>query len=150
MLAKVFDMDESNLYDNMSDEKLDQILNSPQSVDLSKSKRAYSYHTNKSMFEPTKEVMMRLLCPFKLNVDFEKHEVKVPPQPVDKIIIHFHGGGFVCQDSATHQIYTRQWSNEVNVPVFSVDYRLAPGNPYPDPVNDCYQAYVWIVTQAKS
>jgi len=31
------------------------------------------------MFEPTKEVMMRLLCPFKLNVNFEKHEVKVPP-----------------------------------------------------------------------
>ena len=36
------------------------------------------------------------------------------------------------------------------MPVFSVDYRLAPGNPYPDPVNDCFQAYVWIVTQAKS
>jgi hormone-sensitive lipase len=35
------------------------------------------------------------------------------------------------------------------VPVFSVDYRLAPGNPYPDPINDCFQAYVWIMTQAK-
>ena len=33
--------------------------------------------------------------------------------------------------------------------MFSVDYRLAPKNPYPDPVNDCYQAYVWIVTQAR-
>jgi len=33
--------------------------------------------------------------------------------------------------------------------VFSVDYRLAPRNPYPDPVNDCYQAYVWIITQAE-
>jgi hormone-sensitive lipase len=30
--------------------------------------------------------------------------------------------------------------------VFSVDYRLAPRNPYPDPLNDCYQAYVWIIT----
>ena len=35
------------------------------------------------------------------------------------------------------------------MPVFSVDYRLAPRNPYPDPVNDCYQAYVWIMTQAE-
>lgn len=33
--------------------------------------------------------------------------------------------------------------------MFSVDYRLCPKNPYPDPINDCYQAYVWIVTQAK-
>ena len=52
-------------------------------------------------------------------------------------------------DSASHQNYTRKWANELNCPVFSVDYRLAPGNPYPDPVNDCYQAYVWIVTQAE-
>ena len=73
MIAKIFDMDESNLYDNMSDDQLEKILSNPQSVDLTKNKRAYSYHTNKSMFEPTKEVMMRLLCPFKLNVDFEKH-----------------------------------------------------------------------------
>lgn len=34
--------------------------------------------------------------------------------------------------------------------MFSVDYRLAPKNAYPDPINDCYQAYVWIVTQAKT
>lgn len=52
-------------------------------------------------------------------------------------------------DSASHQNYTRKWANELNVPIFSVDYRLAPANPYPDPVNDCYQAYVWIVTQAE-
>ena len=37
----------------------------------------------------------------------------------------------------------------MGIPVFSVDYRLAPKNPYPDPINDCYQAYVWIVTQAQ-
>jgi acetyl esterase/lipase len=33
--------------------------------------------------------------------------------------------------------------------VFSVDYRLAPGSPYPGPINDCYQAYVWIISEAK-
>lgn len=55
----------------------------------------------------------------------------------------------MCQDSATHQCYTRKWANNVGVPVFSIDYRLAPKYPYPDPINDCYQAYVWIVTQAK-
>ena len=37
----------------------------------------------------------------------------------------------------------------MNIPIFSIDYRLAPKNPYPDPINDCYQAYVWIITQAK-
>lgn len=34
--------------------------------------------------------------------------------------------------------------------MFSIDYRLSPKNAYPDPINDVYQAYVWIITQAKS
>ena len=41
------------------------------------------------------------------------------------------------------------WANELDVPIFMVDYRLAPKYPYPDPPNDCYQAYVWLVTHAK-
>ena len=36
------------------------------------------------------------------------------------------------------------------MPVFSVDYRLAPKHPYPIPISDSYQAYVWIITQAKT
>lgn len=73
-----------------------------------------------------------------------------PPQTkITQILIHFHGGGFCCHDSSVHQNYTRRWSRDCNVPVFSVDYRLAPKHAYPVPINDCYQAYVWIVTQAK-
>jgi len=37
---------------------------------------------------------------------------------------------------------------EDNVVVFSVDYRLAPENPFPLPFSDCLQIYCWIVTQA--
>lgn len=83
--------------------------------------------------------MVRLLSPFPLDhIDFNTKKVTKPSFPIRKAIIHIHGGGFVCQDSASHQCYTRQWAVEVNVPVFSIDYRLAPGNPFPDPVNDCY------------
>ena len=37
---------------------------------------------------------------------------------------------------------------EDNVVVFSVDYRLAPENPFPIPFSDCFQVYCWIRTQA--
>lgn len=67
-------------------------------------------------------------------------------QKVEQAIVHFHGGGMVTGSSSGTQSYTRRWANELNLPVFSVDYRLAPENPYPDPVNDCYQAYVWVAT----
>lgn len=66
---------------------------------------------------------------------------------VNKIIIHFHGGDFISQSSNQAQPFLRKWTNALGVPIFSVDYRLAPKNPYPDPINDAYQGYYWIVTQ---
>jgi acetyl esterase/lipase len=47
--------------------------------------------------------MIRLLCPYKLgHIDFNSRKVGKPAFGIKKAIIHFHGGGFVCQDSATH------------------------------------------------
>jgi hormone-sensitive lipase len=57
--------------------------------------------------------------------------------PTD-IVIHAHGGGFISMNSGAHQNYLRYWANELELPVFSIDYRLAPAYPYPAAVNDCY------------
>ena len=40
--------------------------------------------------------------------------------------------------SGSHQIYTRRWANTLNVPIFSIDYKLAPENPFPKGLNDCW------------
>jgi len=40
--------------------------------------------------------------------------------------MHIHGGGFISMSSSSHQMYTRAWSNDLDCPVFSIDYRLAP------------------------
>ena len=53
-------------------------------------------------------------------------------------------------DTSSHQNYTRKWANGLDVPIFCIDYRLAPKYPFPDFINDCYQAYIWIVSQASS
>ncbi|CAD8210369.1 unnamed protein product [Paramecium octaurelia] len=67
----------------------------------------------------------------------------------DKIIIHIHGGGFISQSSSSHQCYTREWSINLNVPIFSIDYSLAPKYPYPIPLDDCWQAYNWILNYSE-
>lgn len=79
--------------------------------------------------------------------EFTKDE-KVQPEPVtpvSKVIIHVHGGNFISMSSGSHQTYTRTWTRFLNIPVFSIDYRLAPENKYPDQIDDVWQAYVWIV-----
>ncbi|KAL4469424.1 hypothetical protein ABPG74_004677 [Tetrahymena malaccensis] len=63
----------------------------------------------------------------------------------DSIIIHIHGGGFVAMSSRCHQTYSRQWANSLNVPIFSIDYKKAPKHPYPEALDDCWQAYNWIL-----
>lgn len=43
-----------------------------------------------------------------------------------EIIVHIHGGGFIAMSSFSHSNYLRQWAVDTNVPIFSIDYRLAP------------------------
>jgi hormone-sensitive lipase len=66
----------------------------------------------------------------------------------NSLIIHIHGGGFVATSSTTHENYLRKWSKNLDIPVISIDYRLAPDHSYPIPLDDVWQAYNWILKYA--
>lgn len=59
------------------------------------------------------------------------------------LVIHFHGGGFVAQTSKSHENYLKNWSKDLNVPILSVDYSLAPEAPFPRALEECFYAYCW-------
>ncbi|XP_032236077.2 hormone-sensitive lipase [Nematostella vectensis] len=59
------------------------------------------------------------------------------------LILHIHGGGFVAQSSKSHEVYLRMWARDLNVPILSVDYSLAPDNPFPRALEECFFAYAW-------
>lgn len=63
----------------------------------------------------------------------------------EQIIIHMHGGGFFAMSSSSHQVYLINWAKELGVPVFSIDYRLAPKTKFPNLVNDVVRSYLWIL-----
>lgn len=65
------------------------------------------------------------------------------------IILHIHGGGFIGMSSRSHQSYTRKWATMLGIPIFSIDYRLAPEFPYPAALDDCWQAYHWLRNNAE-
>ncbi|KAA0703295.1 Hormone-sensitive lipase [Triplophysa tibetana] len=66
-----------------------------------------------------------------------------PPSPW--LLVHFHGGGFVAQTSKSHEPYLRSWSQELNAPILSVDYSLAPEAPFPRALEECFYAYCWAI-----
>ncbi|MCY0859782.1 MAG: alpha/beta hydrolase [Sulfolobaceae archaeon] len=63
-------------------------------------------------------------------------------------IVYFHGGGWISGDLDMDHYRLIRYSREAKVIVISVDYRLAPENPFPIPVEDCYNAVKWAYQNA--
>ena len=59
-------------------------------------------------------------------------------------LIYFHGGGWVFFNIESHHTFTGSLSDILKAKVFSVDYRLAPENPYPAALNDFDAVFDWV------
>lgn len=71
----------------------------------------------------------------------------VSREKVQQVIIHLHGGGPYGQQSEAAEHYLRKWANQLNVPLFCIDYTMEAS--YVETIDEAYQAYYWIVTQVK-
>jgi acetyl esterase len=63
-------------------------------------------------------------------------------------IAYFHGGGWVVGTLDTYDPLARALANAAGAVVASVDYRLAPENPFPAAVTDCWAAVNWLADHA--
>ena len=68
---------------------------------------------------------------------------RLAPQGADetRALLYIHGGGFVAGVPANHRPLTWRLAEGVGVPVYAIDYRLAPEHPYPAALDDCVAAY---------
>jgi acetyl esterase len=60
------------------------------------------------------------------------------------VMVFYHGGGFVIGDMDTHGPYCAEAARILDMPVISIDYRLAPEHPFPAAPEDCEAATRWI------
>lgn len=63
-------------------------------------------------------------------------------------LVYFHGGGFVLGSLELYHSEALRIAAEVGAVVVSAEYRLAPENPFPAGVEDCYAALVWTAKNA--
>ncbi len=64
-------------------------------------------------------------------------------------VVFLHGGGWVIGNLDTHDGAARKLANASGCTVVSVDYRLAPENPFPAAAEDCYAAAQWVSDHAE-
>jgi len=63
-------------------------------------------------------------------------------------LLYIHGGGFILGTVAMFDGEAKRIAAEVGVVVVSVEYRLAPEDPYPAGLDDCFAALVWAAKSA--
>ncbi|MEO1149581.1 MAG: alpha/beta hydrolase [Pseudomonadota bacterium] len=80
-------------------------------------------------------------------VDGEWHfpnRVSAEHTRMQKAILYFHGGGYVFGSPRTHRAMTLGVAAEAQLPVFSLDYALAPEHPFPAALDDAFRAWTWL------
>jgi versiconal hemiacetal acetate esterase len=61
------------------------------------------------------------------------------------VCVFCHGGGWAMGDLDGEDPQLRTVAKDAGIVIVSVDYRLAPKNPYPAGLDDCVAAYHWAI-----
>ena len=72
-----------------------------------------------------------------------------PAQPRG-VYLHIHGGGWVLGSADLQDPMLEHIADNTGLAVVSVEYRLAPENPYPAGPDDCKSAAAWLTSNAKA
>ena len=77
--------------------------------------------------------------------------VFTPKKDVSEAALLFiHGGGMVIGSASQDDQRLADLAVELGITVVSVEYRLAPENPFPAPLDDCFAAWQWLVAEAQA
>lgn len=107
-------------------------------LNLKKNYKAYRKILN-FFYRPNNQIFKML----DHKVMLENREIPVrvfipEENPLRKVLIFFHGGGWVTGNIDSYTNICANMANQTHHTVISVNYRLAPENPFPVGVEDCY------------
>lgn len=86
--------------------------------------------------------------PYKSKL-FKGEWISTPESRDSKVLLYFHGGGFIFNFTPHHRDYISRLARSTKFKAFSLDYSLAPEHPYPTAVNEAISAYKWLLESYK-
>ncbi len=69
------------------------------------------------------------------------------PENRDAAILYMHGSGYVVCSPKTHRGLVSELSRRAGLPVYSIDYRLAPEHPFPAALDDTVDAFKYLLDE---
>lgn len=89
-----------------------------------------------------------------IEIDGKGNKVKLriiaPEESPHGVYLHIHGGGWVLGGADQQDPMLERIANRTGLACVSVEYRLAPENPYPAGPDDCEAAAIWLAKNAKA
>ncbi|WP_037372557.1 alpha/beta hydrolase [Anaerovorax odorimutans] len=82
--------------------------------------------------------------------EFYAQWILVNHAPKDKVILYFHGGGFVMGSAQSHKNIVGNFAKNLGINTLVFNYRLAPENPAPAAVYDSVTIYNWLLNKGYS
>jgi Esterase/lipase len=133
-------------------QQLNKILN-PKSINGKEINEIRAYLNQQSTKWSSKPIPFSNIKNATIEVNSEKIPVRIyTPEGGTKlpIIIYSHGGFWIAGNLDTVDSICRKLSQNTKAIVVSIDYRLAPENPFPAGVNDVYNVLQWTYKNAEN
>ncbi len=101
---------------------------------------------------PAKElaVVKDLACPGPAGDIPLRFYDKRESREASPVVLFLHGGGFVIGDLEVYHALCTEVADRLDLPVVSVDYRLAPEHPFPAAPDDCEAAARWVASSPEA
>ncbi|WP_328387881.1 alpha/beta hydrolase [Nocardia sp. NBC_00416] len=77
----------------------------------------------------------------------ERLSPRTPAATEPAAVLYLHGGGYAVGSLTTHRSLNGRLAVATGLPVYAVDYRLAPEHPYPAALDDAEAAFLELVTE---
>jgi acetyl esterase len=74
----------------------------------------------------------------------------IAPDKPTGVYLHIHGGGWTLGTADEQDPWLERLAERCGLAAVSVEYRLAPENPYPAGPDDCEAAALWLLREAES
>ncbi|MHA2037997.1 MAG: alpha/beta hydrolase [Promethearchaeota archaeon] len=80
------------------------------------------------------------------NIPAEKYSLNSEDSK-SRVMLYLHGGGYFSGSYKTHRKFVSILCKKLDLHAYSINYRLAPEDPYPAGLDDAFFAYKWLLEE---